>query len=63
VPYDRVDYTFPVAVIVGHETIGVSKEVMEICDKIVEIPMWGVNVSLNVVVSLGIVLFKMMEKI
>jgi tRNA G18 (ribose-2'-O)-methylase SpoU len=62
VPYDEIGYTFPVALIVGHETTGVSKEVLDSCDKIVEIPMWGVNVSLNVVVSLGIVLFKAMEK-
>ena len=30
-------------------------------DQIVEIPMWGVNTSLNVMVSLGIVLYKVME--
>lgn len=29
--------------------------------KIVEIPMWGVNKSLNVVVSLGIVLYEAMS--
>lgn len=29
--------------------------------KIVEIPMWGVNKSLNVMVSLGIVLYEVME--
>jgi len=63
VQYDKVDYTFPVALVVGHETHGVSKSALQMCDKIVEIPMWGVNVSLNVVVSLGIVLFRVMEKI
>lgn len=62
VPFDSAEYSFPVALIVGHETDGVSQEVMDICDMIVEIPMWGVNVSLNVMVSLGIVLFKVMEK-
>lgn len=62
VPYDKADYSFPVALVVGHETLGVSKEVLDLCDQIVEIPMWGVNKSLNVVVSLGIVLFKAMEK-
>ena len=62
VPYDKADYSFPVALVVGHETTGVSKEALEICDQIVEIPMWGVNKSLNVVVSLGIVLYKAMEK-
>lgn len=61
VAYDEVDYTFPVALVVGHETDGVSKETLKACDKIVELPMWGVNISLNVMVSLGIVLFKVME--
>lgn len=61
VPYDRVDYGFPVALIVGHESTGVSREALDLCDQIVEIPMWGVNKSLNVMVSLGIVLFKVME--
>ena len=50
----------PAAVVVGHETEGVSKEVLEMADKIVEIPMWGVNKSLNVVVSLGIVLYQLL---
>ncbi len=62
VPYDKANYSFPIALVVGHETTGVSKEVLKICDQIVEIPMWGVNKSLNVVVSLGIVLFEAMEK-
>lgn len=61
VAYDDVDYTFPVALVVGHETDGVAKETLAVCDKIVELPMWGVNISLNVMVSLGIVLFKVME--
>jgi len=61
VPYDKVDYTFPVAVVVGHETDGVSKEAMEASDYIVELPMWGINISLNVMVSLGIVLYEVMK--
>ncbi len=62
IPYDKADYQFPIALVVGHETEGVSKEVLDIADQIVEIPMWGVNKSLNVMVSLGIVLYKAMEK-
>jgi len=61
VPYDKVQYSFPVALVVGHETTGVSKEVLKISDQIVEIPMWGVNKSLNVMVSLGIVLYEVMK--
>ncbi len=61
VSYNKADYSFPIALVVGHETNGVSKEVLDISDQIVEIPMWGVNKSLNVVVSLGIVLYEVME--
>jgi tRNA G18 (ribose-2'-O)-methylase SpoU len=61
-PYDQIDYTFPVALVVGHETHGLSQETMAACDVIAEIPMWGVNKSMNVMVSLAIVLFKVMEK-
>ena len=61
VSYDRVDYSFPLALVVGHETNGVSKEVLEMSDQIVEIPMWGINKSLNVMVSLGIVLYEVMK--
>ncbi|MBI4084823.1 MAG: TrmH family RNA methyltransferase [Candidatus Levybacteria bacterium] len=61
VKYDRLEYVFPLALVVGHESEGVSKEVLDMTDQIVEIPMWGVNKSLNVMVSLGIVLFKVME--
>ncbi len=62
VPYDKAGYKFPIALVVGNETGGVSKEVLGMADQIVEIPMWGVNKSLNVMVSLGIVLYKVMEK-
>ncbi|MDZ4227759.1 MAG: TrmH family RNA methyltransferase [Candidatus Levybacteria bacterium] len=61
VSYDKADYNFPIALVVGHESTGVSKSALQICDQIVEIPMWGVNKSLNVVVSLGIVLFEAMK--
>lgn len=57
-PFTQVNYQFPIALVVGHESNGVSKEVLDIADTIVEIPMWGINKSLNVMVSLGIVLYE-----
>jgi len=54
VPYDKIDYKLPFAFVVGNETDGCSKETLKACDKIAEIPMWGVNKSLNVIISLGI---------
>jgi len=62
VKYDEYDYQLPIALVVGHESDGVSKEVLAVCDGIVELPMFGVNISLNVMVSLGIVLYKVLEK-
>ena len=56
--YDKFEYKMPICLIVGNETYGVSKEVLEEVDGIVELPMFGVNISLNVMVSLGIVLYK-----
>ncbi len=62
IDYTKADYSFPVALIIGNETHGVSKEVLELCDSIVELPMYGVNVSLNTMVSLAIVLYKSLEQ-
>lgn len=62
VPYDEFEYSFPIALVVGHETTGISAEVLELCDGVVELPMFGVNISLNVMVSLGIVLYEVIEK-
>lgn len=60
--FNRVMYQFPVAIVVGNETTGVSREVLDVADMIVELPMWGINKSLNVMVSLGIILYEVMKK-
>jgi tRNA G18 (ribose-2'-O)-methylase SpoU len=52
---------FPIAVVVGNETYGVSKEVLDIADTIVELPMYGINKSLNVMVCCGIILYRIIE--
>lgn len=62
VPYDEAEYKFPIALIVGHESYGVSQDVMDASDLIVELPMWGVNKSMNVMVSLAITLFEVMKR-
>ncbi len=63
VRYDKFDYKFPIALVVGHETTGVSPEVLKVADAIVELPMFGVNKSLNVMVSLGIVLYEVVKRL
>jgi tRNA G18 (ribose-2'-O)-methylase SpoU len=61
-PFYQVKYEMPIALIVGNETYGVSKEVLDMADEIVELPMWGVNKSLNVMVSCGIVVYEIMKQ-
>jgi 23S rRNA (guanosine2251-2'-O)-methyltransferase len=58
VAFTEINYQLPLALVVGNETTGISKEVLESCDFVAEIPMWGVNTSLNVIISLGIVAYK-----
>lgn len=61
IPYTKADYSTPVALIVGNETFGVLPETLELVDQIVEIPMWGINKSLNVIVSAAIVSYWVMN--
>ena len=58
IDYRKADFKEPIAFVIGHETSGVTKEALKACDQIVEIPMFGVNRSLNVMVSLAIVLYQ-----
>lgn len=60
--FDQVKYELPSALVVGNETHGVSKEVLDMADLIVELPMFGINTSLNVMVSCGIVLYKIVQQ-
>ena len=50
---------FPLCLVIGNEINGVSKEVMELCDLAIEIPMYGIKQSLNVAVAYGIAVFEL----
>ena len=54
---------FPCAIVVGHETDGVSKEVLDASDVIVELPQFGVNKSFNVWGSAAVIAFKVVESL
>lgn len=63
VNYLQAKYKNKVAVIAGSESYGVSQEVLKIVDKIVEIPMYGINISLNVLVATSVISFDILAKI
>ena len=53
--YDQ-EFSHPLAIVLGHEVVGVDEQVLFLCDGSVEIPMFGSKHSHNVATSCGIVL-------
>lgn len=57
IPITKFKPKFPLALVLGEERRGVSKKILSMCDKVVEIPMQGKKESLNVSVAFGIAAF------
>ncbi|WP_129595997.1 23S rRNA (guanosine(2251)-2'-O)-methyltransferase RlmB [Anaerophilus nitritogenes] len=56
--YDEIDYTKKVAIVIGNEGNGVEKEVIDLSDSVVKIPMIGCAESLNASVASSIVMYE-----
>ncbi len=61
-PYLSLDYTQPLAIVFGNEAEGVSKEALDLADYKIRIPMIGMVHSLNLSVSVGIILYEAMKQ-
>jgi tRNA (guanosine-2'-O-)-methyltransferase len=61
-PYTAVDYTQPVAIVFGNESEGISAEALELADYIIKVPMMGMVQSLNLSVSVGIILYEAIKQ-
>ncbi|MCL5781777.1 MAG: TrmH family RNA methyltransferase [Patescibacteria group bacterium] len=59
--YKEVKIKGPTIIILGNEVDGVSGELLEMCDIVAEIPMRGKKESLNVAISVGIFLFRLLD--
>lgn len=53
----------PVCLVIGNEISGVSEELLDFCDRTIEIEMAGLKNSLNVTVAFGIVAYHMRNQI
>ena len=62
VNYTNIDYTVPVAIVMGAEDTGVSKEVLRLCDDMVALPQMGVIGSLNVTVAAGVMMYEVVRQ-
>ncbi len=61
VDYKKYTPKKPMLFIVGSEVVGMDKKLLDLCDKIVEIPMKGAKESLNVSVAFGVSLFRVLN--
>ena len=62
VPYNKIDYTVPIAIIIGSEGFGISNLVSKNCDFIASIPMYGKINSLNASVAAGIMIYEVVRQ-
>lgn len=60
--YWKTPLKFPVAMIFGHETEGISKEVLHMCNKVIFVPMYGKKESLNVEAAFSTVVYEIVRK-
>jgi tRNA G18 (ribose-2'-O)-methylase SpoU len=63
ISYKELKPKFPCVIVLGAETGGMPKEVLDEADIIVELPMFGVNKSFNVWGSGAVIAYKVIESL
>lgn len=58
VRYDQVGYRRPTVLLIGHERNGLNEQELQLCDRLVRIPMVGLVDSLNVSIAAGLLLYE-----
>ena len=61
--YHTISYAKRTMIILGNEGNGVSKEIIEMCDQAITIPMYGDIESLNVSIAAALCMYKVREQI
>lgn len=60
--YTEPDYSTPLALVMGAEDVGISPDIMALCDTRVSIPMFGKIGSLNVSVAAGVMMYEVVRQ-
>lgn len=60
--YTSVDYSGPIAFVMGAEDTGVSNDNLRIADNLVKIPQFGTIGSLNVSVAAGVLIYEVIRQ-
>ena len=62
-PHHTISYPKRTMIILGNEGNGVSREIIEMCDQAITIPMYGDIESLNVSIAAALCMYKVREQI
>ncbi|AIS53209.1 RNA methyltransferase, TrmH family, group 3 [Thermoanaerobacter kivui] len=60
--FGDLDYDIPLALVIGSEGEGISKLILQNCDFVVKIPMWGHINSLNASVAASLMIYQIVSK-
>lgn len=61
IDYKDFDPIFPMVLVLGNEPKGIDEELLALCGRTVELPMYGTKQSLNVSVAAGIALYEIIH--
>ncbi len=59
----KMDYKFPLALVLGNEALGVAPATIAACDGVVKLPMFGAKESINVGNAAAAVLYAMAARV
>jgi len=62
IPYTDIDFARPMALVFGSESEGISDDALSFADKVVRIPMLGMVQSLNLSVSVAVILYEALRQ-
>ena len=57
-----VEFSKPVALILGNEALGIQEETLKVCDRFISLPSFGLKNSINVSNCASVVLYKAAEQ-